>query len=140
MGADGFPNDNVHTLNAGTVYGGSQTKSEWSLLSYLGRVNYDFKKKYLITATLRADGSSRFGSENKWGIFPSASVGWRISEENFMENLSTISELKVRASYGTTGNNDIPDYGSIGSLGASNYILGSGGGSISEWIGSKHNF
>ncbi len=130
MGADGFPNDNVHTLNAGTVYGGSQTKSEWSLLSYLGRVNYDFNKKYLITATLRADGSSRFGSENKWGIFPSASVGWRISEENFMENFSTISELKVRASYGTTGNNDIPDYGSIGSIGASNYILGPGSGSI----------
>ena len=130
MGADGFPNDNVHTLNAGIVSTGSQTKSEWSLLSYLGRVNYDYDKKYLLTATIRADGSSRFGPDNKWGLFPSASVGWRISQESFMENLSTVSELKLRASYGITGNNDIPDYGSIGSIGASNYILGSGSGAI----------
>lgn len=130
MGANAFPNDNVRTLNAGTVYGGSQTKSEWSLLSFLGRVNYDYDKKYLITATLRADGSSRFGSDNKWGVFPSASVGWRVSQESFMENLSAVSELKVRASYGVTGNNDIPDYGSIGGVGASNYILGSGAGVI----------
>ena len=93
-------------------------------------MNYDFNKKYLFTATIRADGSSRFGSDNKWGVFPSASVGWRISQESFMENLSSVSELKLRASYGITGNNDIPDYGSIGAIGASNYILGPGSGVI----------
>lgn len=130
MGAQSFPNDNVHTLNAGVIYGGTQTKSEWSLLSLLGRVSYDFDKKYLVSATLRRDGSSRFGSENKWGTFPSASVGWRISQENFMENVKQISELKARASYGIVGNNNIGDYGSVGSVGASNYILGSGSGAI----------
>jgi TonB-linked SusC/RagA family outer membrane protein len=128
--ADGFPNDNVHTLNAGTVYDGGQTRSEWSLLSVLGRVNYDYDKKYLFTGTLRTDGSSRFGSENKWGVFPSASVGWRISQESFMENVEQISELKLRVSYGVTGNNDISNYGSIGSIGGNNYILGSGSGTI----------
>jgi TonB-linked SusC/RagA family outer membrane protein len=130
MSAIGFPNDQVHTLNAGTVNAGSQTKSEWSLLSVLARVNYDFNKKYLFTATVRRDGSSRFGSNNKWGTFPSASVGWRVSQESFMENLSAVSELKVRASYGITGNNDISDYASIGAVDGQNYILGSGNGAI----------
>ncbi len=130
MGAQNFPNDNVHTLNAGVIYGGTQTKSEWALLSLLGRVSYDFDKKYLVSATLRKDGSSRFGSENRWGTFPSASVGWRVSQENFLKNVNQISELKVRASYGIVGNNNIGDYGSIGSVSASNYILGSGNGAI----------
>ncbi len=130
MYANGFPNDQVHTLNAGTVYYGATTKSEWSLLSVLARVNYDFDKKYLFSATVRRDGSSRFGSNNKWGTFPSASVGWRVSQESFMENLSAVSELKVRGSFGITGNNDISDYASIGAVGGQNYILGSGTGAI----------
>ena len=130
MYASDFPNNEVRTLNAGTVTGGGQVKSEWSLLSFLGRVNYDYKKKYLLTATVRRDGSSRFGADTRWGTFPSASVGWRISEEAFLKNSKLISELKLRASYGLTGNNDISNYGSYGSVGGMNYILGTGNGEI----------
>jgi len=128
MGANNFPNDVVHTLNAGMIWGGSQTKSENSMLSYLGRVSYDFDKKYLVSATVRSDGSSRFGSENRWGTFPSASVGWRVAQENFMKNVKAVSELKLRASYGISGNNNIGDYSSMGLVGSMNYTLGSGTG------------
>jgi len=79
------------------------------LLSFFGRVNYDFKKRYLISATFRADGSSLFLKGNQWGYFPSAAVAWRISEENFMKGISsTLDNLKLRFSYGTAGNNNIP--------------------------------
>lgn len=77
------------------------------LQSFFGRVNYQFRDKYLLTATVRADGSSKFGSNNKYGIFPSFSVGWRISEEDFMKS-SPFSDLKIRAGYGRTGNQEIP--------------------------------
>ena len=73
------------------------------LLSFFGRANYDYKGKYLVSATFRADGSSKFAEGNRWGYFPSAAVAWRISEEDFMENLSTLSNLKLRVSYGTAG-------------------------------------
>lgn len=122
--AGNYPNDLVHTLNAGTVTGGSSTASEWSMLSYLARVNYDFKYKYFLTATLRRDGSSRFGQNTKWGYFPSVSAGWLMSEENFLKNNSLINFLKLRASYGVTGNNQIPNYGAISLLAASNYVYG----------------
>ena len=83
---------------------------EWSLLSYLARVNYSYKGKYLLSVALRRDGSSRFGSDNKWGTFPSVSVGWNVTDEAFMSNVQKISALKVRASYGTVGNNNIGNY------------------------------
>jgi TonB-linked SusC/RagA family outer membrane protein len=130
MYANGFPNDQVHTLNAGIVYAGSSRESEWSLLSVLARASYDYDKKYLFSATIRRDGSSRFGANNKWGTFPSASIGWRVSQEDFMKSISAISELKVRGSFGITGNNDISDYASIGAVGSQNYILGGGNGVI----------
>lgn len=134
--ATNFPNDFVVTLNAGQVTAGNSTISQWSLLSYLSRVQYDYKGKYLATATLRRDGSSRFGSENKWGIFPSASVGWRISEENFMQNgaVKAISDLKLRASYGYSGNNTIGNYSSLALLSPSNYPLGAGGGAVTNGL------
>lgn len=79
------------------------------LLSYFGRVNYDFQSKYLLSATFRADGSSKFSSGNQWGYFPSAAVAWRISSESFMEGAKTwLDDLKLRFSYGTAGNNNIP--------------------------------
>ena len=84
--------------------------SEWALLSFMGRVNYGYDDKYLITATIRRDGSSRFGSENKWGTFPSASVAWRISKENFFSQVDFINDLKLRAGYGATGNQNIGNY------------------------------
>ncbi|MDR1716138.1 MAG: TonB-dependent receptor [Prevotella sp.] len=79
------------------------------LLSFFGRVNYDFQSKYLFSATFRADGSSKFGEGNKWGYFPSAALAWRVSSESFMENTKTwLDDLKLRISYGTAGNNNIP--------------------------------
>jgi TonB-linked SusC/RagA family outer membrane protein len=121
--ATNFPNDNVHTLNNGQVTNGNSIESQYSLISYLARVNYAFKDKYLFTASIRADGSSRFGANNRWGTFPSASLGWRISEEDFMKQFGLISDMKLRTSYGFTGNNAIPNYGSIGLLGTTRYVL-----------------
>ena len=122
--ARGFPNDNIYTLNAGTMYQLTSDESEYSMISYLSRVNYDYDNKYLITATFRTDGSSRFGKNNKWGAFPSASVGWRVSQENFMKNIRAINDLKIRASYGIVGNNRIGNYSSIGLLGTGFYPTG----------------
>lgn len=98
--------------------------TDWALESYIGRINYGFKSKYLITLTGRIDGSSRFGENNKYSFFPSGSLAWRVSQEDFMKNQSTISDLKLRLSYGRTGNQEIPQYRSLASLGNSNYPLG----------------
>ncbi|NJN24611.1 MAG: TonB-dependent receptor [Cyclobacteriaceae bacterium] len=88
----------------------SGDKWEYALISYLGRLNYDYKGKYLLSASLRRDGGSRFGPGNKWGSFPSVSLGWRLTEEDFMSNASWLSDLKLRASYGEVGNDRIGDY------------------------------
>jgi TonB-linked SusC/RagA family outer membrane protein len=88
-------------------------------------VQYNYADRYYLSAALRADGSSRFGANNKWGYFPSASVGWRVSEEAFLQGVQALSDLKLRASYGVTGNFQIPNYGSVGLLGYDNYVLGS---------------
>jgi TonB-linked SusC/RagA family outer membrane protein len=130
-----FPNDLIETLNAGIVSSATTTADEWSLLSFLARANYSYASKYLFTATMRRDGSSRFGENNKWGIFPSVSAGWRISEEAFMKNLPVVNELKLRASYGHTGNNFIGNYDHVGLLAKRNYVFGSGGGSVVNGLG-----
>ena len=122
--ATNFPNDLVYTLNAGQVTAGSSDIQEWSLLSYLGRVQYDYNGKYLLSAAVRADGSSRFGRNNRYGYFPSVSAGWNVSQESFLKSASWLSDLKLRASYGLTGNFQIPNYGSISLLNYQNYILG----------------
>lgn len=123
--ATGFPNDEVHTLNAAeTVTDFSSSATEWSLLSYIGRINYSYQGKYLLTATLRRDGCSRFGERKRWGYFPSASLGWRVSEEDFMQSSDWLSNLKLRMSYGVTGNNQIDNYGSIGLLNQTQYAWG----------------
>jgi len=84
--------------------------------SFLGRVNYSFADKYLLTASYRADGSSVFGANNKWGYFPSASVAWRISEERFLQDVSAVTDLKLRASWGVTGNQAIAPYASLSQI------------------------
>jgi TonB-linked SusC/RagA family outer membrane protein len=122
--ATNFPNDLVTTLNGGQVTSGASNIEEWMLISYIGRLTYDYKNKYLLSASIRRDGSSRFGNNNKWGYFPSVSAGWRISEESFLQNSSWLSETKLRASYGQTGNFEIPNYGSISLLDPSNYPIG----------------
>ncbi len=83
---------------------------EWSLLSYLGRINYNFRSKYLLTASIRHDGSSRFGPNKRFGTFPSFAFGWKVSEESFMDNVSLISMLKVRGGWGIVGNQNIDPY------------------------------
>ncbi|MDA3614392.1 SusC/RagA family TonB-linked outer membrane protein [Polluticaenibacter yanchengensis] len=123
-----YPNDIVRTMNAAGVLskpGAGNGASEWSLLSTLARVNYGFKNRYFINATIRRDGSSRFGANSKWGTFPSVSGAWLISDEDFMQNVKAINNLKFRVSYGVTGNNLIPNYGSISLVASSRYVNGS---------------
>lgn len=106
-----FASDATQQLNNGTLLptvGG--TANEWALLSFMTRANYSYKNRYLLTATLRRDGSSRFGKDNRYGTFPSASVAWRISEEEFFKPSYLISDLKLRAGYGITGNQNIGNY------------------------------
>lgn len=106
-----FLTDQIQTLNGGTVIDvGSTSKTQSNLLSTLYRVGYVYKNKYLLNTTVRWDGSSRFGSDNKWGFFPSVSVGWNAGYEDFMKEQDVVSRLKFRASYGATGNNNVGDY------------------------------
>ncbi len=97
----------------------------WQMESYFARLNYSLKNKYLITATGRVDGSSKFGKNNKYAFFPSAALGWRVAEENFMESTKAwLSNLKLRLSYGLTGNSDIGQYRSLAMLGSATYVFG----------------
>lgn len=112
-------------LDYGTPSIITSTSSEWKLLSYLGRVNYDYKSKYLLTASFRADGSSKFAKDNKWSYFPSGSFAWRMSEERFIkDNLNFVSDLKLRTSYGITGNNRVPDFASKAQMNGEYYYNG----------------
>jgi len=119
-----FPDDLVPYLGAAILRASNSFEAGWSLLAYIGRVNYSFKDKYLLSASIRREGSSRFGAKNKYGNFPAASIGWRLTEEKFMPKLSWLTDLKLRASVGKTGNNNIGNYSSLSFLGTDNYILG----------------
>ena len=126
-----YPSDNIRTLNSASSLdkGGTfGSKNQVGLLSYLGRLNYGYKNKYLLTASFRADGSSYFGPGNKWGTFPSVSVGWIATEERFLQKVDWLSTLKFRASYGVSGNNRILDFGYLELLFSGNYPLGAGTG------------
>lgn len=113
--SEGFANSAITTLNAGSrKIEASSFASQWALLSYLGRISYKFSDKYLADLIFRADGSSRFGKGNRYAYFPALSLGWRVSEENFLKNISIISDLKIRTSVGSTGNQNIGDFTSIG--------------------------
>ncbi len=122
--AENYPDDLVQTVSGGQVTGGNATEEEWSLVSYLARANYSFMDRYLLTLTMRSDRASRFGEGNKVGYFPSVSAGWRISDEQFMKSLTFVNDLKLRASWGKTGNFLIPNYASIGLLNPYNYVFG----------------
>lgn len=124
-----YPNNLVPTLSAvsGILTGGSSNIAEWSLLSYLGRINYNYNSKYYVTASFRTDGSSRFGAQNKYGLFPSAALAWRISDENFMKDFRFVNELKLRTSYGKTGNNNIGNYDHLATINYEKYVLGNTG-------------
>ena len=123
-----FPTDAIPTVNAGTTIDDvgdiRENQSEWSYVGTFGRLMYNYDSKYYVTGSIRRDGSSRFGSENKWAVFPSAAVAWRLSEENFMQGIGFLTNLKIRASYGLTGNSSIGDYRHISTLAGRNYVLG----------------
>lgn len=123
----GFKTDFITTLNdAVEINAGNTNTTETKnvLLSYFGRVQYSYADKYQFSASIRRDGSSRFGRDTKWGTFPSASVGWIISDESFMGDISFLSHLKLRASWGISGNNAVGDYDQIARLESAPYTFG----------------
>ncbi|MGF1587146.1 MAG: SusC/RagA family TonB-linked outer membrane protein [Bacteroidales bacterium] len=119
-----YPDNEIRTINASVVQTGNTQETNWSMISYLARLNYDYDGKYLMTATVRRDGSSRFGADRRWGVFPSASVGWNINREAWFPSPEWMSNLKLRASYGFSGNNAIGNYTWIPTLAANNYTFG----------------
>ncbi len=124
-----FPSNDVTGLNTGDAEESLSESFEGSstIASYFGRVNYNYNNKYLLSASLRYDGSSKFGPNNRWGLFPSASAAWVVSEEPFMKNISNVwNYFKIRAGYGTSGNQDIGDFLYLSFLRNLNTSLGSG--------------
>ncbi|MDN3579306.1 TonB-dependent receptor [Mucilaginibacter flavus] len=114
-----------YNLGAGQVPGiPSSNYDAWQMRSFFGRLNYNYKEKYLLTVTGREDGSSRFGTNVKNGFFPSAAFAWRASQEDFLKDNKTISDLKFRASYGLTGNSEIGEYRSLANISTVNYVFG----------------
>jgi len=125
LNASPYPNDLITTINAAqTIDSWGESVNEWSMISYLGRINYSFKERYLLTATFRSDGSSRFGSDNRFAMFPSIAAAWRISEEDFFQRISWIDNLKLRTSYGKSGNNNIGNYAHLANISAGSYVFG----------------
>ncbi len=113
VAANTYADDRLPTVQGAININRGSTISdvqEWALTSFLSRLTYNYQGKYLLTAAIRADGSSRFGSENRWGVFPSVSAGWVMSDEGFLNTSDKVSFMKVRGSYGVTGNNNIGNY------------------------------
>lgn len=117
-------------LDLATTYTANSSSSRWTLASFLGRVNYDYKSKYLATASLRADGSSKFAPGQRWGYFPSGSFAWRFSSEDFMKKLTFVSDAKLRLSYGASGNNRVSDFAYLPQLQLTN---------INYWYSSNNS-
>lgn len=129
--ATNFASDNITTINTALTIDQANTftlRGSIGLVSLLGRVNYNYKDKYLLSASLRGDGSSFFGPGRKWGNFPAVSLGWVVSEEKFMQGIGWLSQLKLRGSYGETGNNRIVEFAYLDLLYAANYAFGTGTG------------
>jgi len=107
--------------NASSIQGVGSNLIQWTIASYMARLNYDYKGKYLLTATMRRDGSSRFGENSKWGNFPGVALGWNLHQENFMKDLSWLDELKLRASFAQVGNQGLSPYQTQGLEGRTAY-------------------
>jgi TonB-linked SusC/RagA family outer membrane protein len=142
---DGFtanqvPNEflGISGLDEGIPIVNASSESEAAQASFLGRMMYTLFSKYLITASFRADGSSKFASDNKWGYFPSGSVAWRINEENFMKNIPVISEAKLRASFGITGNNRVADFAYLSVLRQTGFTNGSANTTPGYYFNNTH--
>ena len=147
-----FPTDFIPTINAATnivIEENDGTRRTYTvheeemLLSVLARVNYSYAGRYLASVSFRADGSSKFGPEKQWGFFPSVSLGWRMSEEEWMKDVASINQLKLRGSWGVTGNNDIVNYAAYDKLLSANYTFGTnntlvpGLANISSTLGNR---
>ncbi len=125
INAFNFQDDQLRNVTGGTSFQVLQPQTEWTMLSYFARVNYNFDNRYLLAASIRRDGSSRFGANTKWSVFPALSAGWTISEESFFNTGNAVLQYaKVRASWGKTGNNQIPAYGAHPLLSIENYLDG----------------
>ena len=133
-----FMFDNVHEMDNGEemyAIGGNET--EWALLSYMARVNHSYEDRYLLTATIRRDGSSRFGKKHRWGTFPSVSVAWRASQEKWFPKNDYINDLKVRAGYGVTGSQaSVGNYSYLASYNTSVYPFGISSGNQTALVSS----
>ena len=129
----GYADDNIRTIAGATEIltdGTSTSETGWTMASWLTRVQYAYKGRYMLSAAIRGDGCSRFGKDNRWGYFPSASVGWRISDESFLRDKKWIDDIKLRVSYGQTGNFQIGNYDHLATLSSLTYISGKGDGNV----------
>ncbi|GAA4802582.1 TonB-dependent receptor [Olivibacter ginsenosidimutans] len=122
---------------AATISGVNSYKSENMLISFFGRINYSFDNKYLFTATVRRDGSSRFGADHKWGTFPSGSFAWKVINEPFMQHQQWLTDLKLRLGYGRTGNERIGNYASYGLMSNANYTYDGSTNSSGTYLNSS---
>lgn len=124
-----FQFDNVHEFDNGEkMYSILGNMTEWALLSYMARLNYSYKNRYLLTATVRRDGSSKFGPKHRWGTFPSVSLAWRMSDEKWFPKTKFIDDIKIRAGYGVTGSQaSVGSYGYLAQYNTSVYPLGIAG-------------
>ena len=119
-----FPSDLTPFLNSAALKSAGSSEYGWSMNAVFGRINYAFGDRYLLSGTFRREGSSRFGEKNKYGNFPAFSAGWRVLNEKFMPHISWLTDLKLRGSWGITGNNNIGNYSSLAFMSDNNYILG----------------
>jgi TonB-dependent starch-binding outer membrane protein SusC len=139
-GNSGFITDltTYNSLSSGTsVSTPTSTSTAWALQSWLARANYSYLQKYFFTASIRADGSSRFGTDHKWGYFPSGAISWQVNKEEFFKPLRAISNLKIRTSAGATGNQEIGQYLSLPVLSTYQYTTGSGSAYLTGYAASQ---
>lgn len=124
--SEGFPDNSLsfYRLQSGSIPGVPESEyNDWAINSYFARVGYTYKDRYLVTLTGRADGSSRFGANNKYGLFPSIGLGWVLSEENFLSEFSFLNRLKLRTSYGVTGNTEIDPYSTLATISSGTALI-----------------
>lgn len=128
-GVQSLPSDQLkyYDLAAGLMVDGVKSNyTKWNMASFMGRINYGFLGKYLVTVSARYDGSSRLADGHKWVLFPSAALAWRMSDENFLKNVSWLDNLKLRTGYGKTGNSSVDPYQTKGALGLKRYVFNNG--------------
>jgi TonB-dependent starch-binding outer membrane protein SusC len=137
-----FPTTKTLYYNMGSAQNQTVTsyRSDQTIISFFGRATYDYKQKIMLNLTLRADGASQFGENNKWGSFPSVSAAWRIKEEEFMKNVNFLNDLKIRASYGITGNNGFSPYTSLARVGPTSNTYTYDGSTSTSGLGSDGLF